>query len=102
MTDTIDLVEFWNQEHTAHSGWLTGTSWQAMKQYYGITDRDVQGKCCLEIGVGKATVTRELARLAEKLYCCDISSAALAKVKDLSTESWLTQDLAQAPPVDVV
>ena len=102
MTDAVDLAKFWNQEHTADSGWLTGTSWQAMKQYYGITDRDIQGKNCLEIGVGKATVTRELARLAAKLYCCDISTAALAKVKDFAAQTWLTQDLAQAPPVDAV
>lgn len=97
-----DLTEFWNHEHRANSGWLTGTDWPAMQRYYGISDQDIQHKSCLEIGVGKATVTRALAALAQPLYCCDISSAALAKTKDLAAQSWLTEDLDQVPAVDIV
>ena len=102
MMQTNNLIKFWDHEHSNDSGWLTGTSWQAMQRYYNISDIDIQGKACLEIGIGKATVTQALAKLAQPLYCCDISSAALIKIKDLAKGFWHTQDLDRVPPVDIV
>lgn len=102
MTEPINLAEFWNQEHQRDSGWLAGTDWSTMQRYYGISDQDIQHKSCLEIGVGKATVTRALAALASTLYCCDISLAALAKTKNFAAQSWHSKCLDQVPPVDIV
>ena len=102
MTDVLDIDKFWDDQHRQSSSWLTGTNWLSYRQCYGMRDQDLIDSTCLEIGVGKGIATRELAALVPILYCCDISQTALDKIKDIATQCWLSQDLDQVPPVDVV
>lgn len=96
-----NLTEFWQDQHYKNTPWLTGTTLDMLLQQYGLTSDDFRDRRCLEIGVGRGTVTRPLSDLAETLYCCDISKHALNKVQSLATGTWLAQDIAQIPPVDV-
>jgi len=97
-----DLTEFWQHQHQVNSGWLTGTSFESIKKFYDVGTEDFQGRDCLEIGVGRATVSRSLATLAHRFYCCDISDKALEKVSGLATETFLSKDVHKIPAVDVV
>ena len=97
-----DLTEFWEHQHQSNSGWLTGTSFESIKKFYDVGTEDFQDRDCLEIGVGRATVSRSLAALAHRLYCCDISHKALEKVATLATETFLREDVHKIPAVDIV
>jgi len=100
---TTNLAEFWETQHAHTDGqWLTGTSWELIQQFYGISAEDFRHKVCLEIGVGKGFITRSLSTLCQDLYCCDISDTALTNVKDFATQTWLSRDIDQVPPVDIV
>lgn len=98
----LNIDDFWEAQHKSrNSGWLTGTTWDQLSALYGFSDGDFQDRICLEIGVGKVTVTPTLKKLTKELYCCDVSEAALAKVSDIADKTFLTQDMMMAPPVDV-
>lgn len=96
-----DLAEFWHKQHIGNTAWLTGTSWDRIQEFYDVSDRDFQDRVCLEIGVGRGTVTKALAALASELHCCDVTQAALDKVQHLATQCWLSQDIDHIPPVDI-
>jgi len=98
----IDLEPFWQAQHSNSSAWLTGTSWESVKDLYRVTDEDFQDKVCLEIGVGKGFVTRTLAKLAQQLHCCDITPTAFDRLKDLPAQFWATSQLTQIPPAHAV
>jgi SAM-dependent methyltransferase len=93
--------DFWEQHHRDDSGWLTGTGFENLLTAFGLVEHDIAGKQVLEIGVGKATCSTGLARLASDLYCCDISETALSKVKDLARQTYLSPDIIHIPPVDL-
>lgn len=97
-----DLREFWESRHQGNDNtWVTGNDLTKLKNFYDIGPVDFRDKRCLEIGVGQGTLTKELAALSRNLYCCDISDKALDKVKNLATQTWHSQDIAQIPTVDV-
>ena len=67
---TTNLAEFWETQHAHTDGqWLTGTSWELIQQFYGVSAEDFRHKVCLEIGVGKGFITRSLSTLCQDLYC---------------------------------
>ena len=97
-----DLTEFWQDQHTSNTPWLTGTTFGMILDQYGLEPLTFQNRRCLEIGVGKGMITRCLSQLADVVYGCDISEEALSKVRSVTGGTWLTQDIEQIPSVDVV
>jgi len=93
---------FWEDKHSADdSWWLTGTTTGSLLSYHNISNTDTHGKTVLEIGVGLGTATPDLKNISNKLFCCDISETALARVKEFSDKQFLTTDLKFADPVDI-
>lgn len=93
--------DFWEGKHQENSNWLTGTGFESLLAQFKITKDNFTNKKVLEIGVGKASCSMEIAKLASEFYCCDISKIALDKVKDIATQTFLTTDISQAPAVDL-
>jgi len=99
----MDLTKFWNDKHQYQSRqWLTGSTLNLIHKFYGIDTKSWQGLKILEIGVGTGIVTEYLAGLASELYCADISTVALNNVTKHAQKTFLSKDIAQTPPVDVV
>jgi len=96
-----NLTDFWQSQHSQNSPWLTGTTFDMILKQYDLTAEDFRDLRCLEIGVGRGTVTEPLSKLAETLYCCDISDIALGKAKTWAAGTWRTGQIDQVPPVDV-
>lgn len=94
---------FWDQQHTtSNSTWLTGSLLTAYWDFFQITADDLRDKKILEIGVGLGRASRELAKVAGEFYCADISQTALDKLEDCTPHRFLTQDLKNITPADVV
>lgn len=97
------LEEFWESQHAQrHGGWLTDTSGAMVLKMYDLSLDDFADKQCLEIGVGKGTVTKFLAYNSAGVYGCDISATALQNISGIAQQTWLSKDIDQIPPVDVV
>lgn len=93
---------FWEEKHQENdSWWLTGTPFFSLLNFHNILIEDIKDKKILEIGVGLGTCTKELSKFSKELYCCDISKEALDRVKDLSTDQFLTENLKTIPPTDI-
>lgn len=98
----MDLPAFWNDKHqTQNRHWLTGTSLGMIYRFYNIGPDDLKSRKVLEIGVGVGVITKELRQLADKLYCSDISAVALKNASQYADDTFLSQDIGQAPAVDV-
>ena len=99
----MEHTEFWNGKHQVQNRqWLTGTSLSMIYRLYDITSEDLRSKKILEIGVGIGIITKSLRELASELYCADISDVALKNIGKHANDTFLTQDIDQAPAVDVV
>jgi ubiquinone/menaquinone biosynthesis C-methylase UbiE len=99
----MDLAEFWNDKHQRQNRqWLTGSTVTLIHKFYGVDTRAWQGRKILEIGVGVGSITNSLAEIAGELYCADISSVALDNVKKHARQTFLSKDISQVPPVDIV
>lgn len=101
MTTAIDQT-FWEQQHERKdSHWLTGTGFDHLLQQYKIDTRFLKDKKVLEIGVGFGHCSREFKKHASEFYCADISQTGLVRVRPHCIQTFLTQDINQAPPVDL-
>lgn len=96
-----DLIDFWQDQHSRNTSWLTGTTFGMILRQYDLQVDTFKNRCCLEIGVGRGSVTKPLSELAETVYCADISQTALDRVRSWVKDTKLTQDISQIPPVDV-
>lgn len=96
-----NLIDFWQDQHAKDTSWLTGTTFDMILHQYNLDTDAFKDRCCLEIGVGRGSVTKPLSELASTLYCSDISQVALDKVKSWTKGTWSAQDIGQIPPVDV-
>jgi predicted TPR repeat methyltransferase len=93
---------FWETQHTANNPtWLTGTTLNLLLTKHGLTTDFLRDKKILEIGVGLGHCTREFQQYAKELYGSDISQAALDRVADFVTAGFLSNNLSQAPAVDL-
>jgi len=93
--------DFWEGQHKANSGWITGTEFEHLLKQFELTTGDIQDKKVLEVGTGRGFCSREFSKYSSELYCCDISNAALDKVKNFARQTYQTADIAQAPQVDL-
>lgn len=98
----MDLPAFWNDKHHIQNRhWLTGTTLGMIYRFYNIGPDNLKSRRILEIGVGLGIMTKELRHLTDKLYCADISAVALEKASQDADRTFISQDISQAPPVDV-
>lgn len=95
--------DFWDKHHrTSNITWLSGNNLKSYLKFFQITENDIRGKTVLEIGVGLGRASRELAALAQRLLCADISEVALQRLEDQVEDRYSSKDLAQAPQADLV
>jgi len=101
MNNTETIEQWWDTCHTgAHPEadfFLTGHQGPEVWESLEITDRLIPGINVLNIGVGKGYCTQNLAALGCKVSVLDISSAALKKVKNIATRTYLANALHQIP-----
>ena len=92
----------WDANHDrvgATDNFVTSTPFSEIAKYHEIeTPHDMR---VMEIGVGDGQATRDLAALNNEVVAIDISEVALAKVRECAYESYLTEYLATAYPVDL-
>jgi SAM-dependent methyltransferase len=93
--------DFWEVEHNANSGWITGTEFENLLKQFKLTTNNIQDKKVLEVGTGRGFCSREFSKYASELYCCDISESALDKVKNFAKHTYQTVDITQTPTVDL-
>jgi predicted TPR repeat methyltransferase len=93
---------FWENKHTnADRWWLTGTQFDSLLEFHDLSQEDIKNKKVLEIGVGLGICTQTLYKLADELFCADISEVALERVKPFSKLQYHTNDIKLIPSVDI-
>jgi predicted TPR repeat methyltransferase len=93
--------DFWEAEHNANSGWITGTGFESLLKQFGLTADNIKDKKVLEVGTGRGFCSQEFSKHSSELYCCDISESALEKVKTFAKQTYQTVDITQTPSVDL-
>ena len=101
MNHPIDK-SFWETKHDSNDiFWISGTRFKVMLGQHNLSLNDFKNKKILEIGVGTGSMTAELPKYSSKIYCCDISQAALDNVKQYVTQTFSTEKIKDIPPVDI-
>jgi SAM-dependent methyltransferase len=98
----LNYRSFWTSKHLEDRYWLTDSSVDQYLVNWNIRIEDIFDKKVLEIGVGTTRATKVLARLAKEFYCCDISQVALDNAKQYTNNVYLTENLKDIPPVELV
>jgi SAM-dependent methyltransferase len=94
------MEAFWEEKHKNNDNyWLTGSTPENVLGLHKI-DLNISGKKILDLGVGKGNLAHHLFSNKNEVFCCDISSDALEKVKNIS-KTYLTTDLDKIEPVDI-
>jgi hypothetical protein len=93
---------FWENKHADEDQWwLTGTRLDSLLGFHALSQDDIKNKKVLEIGVGLGTCTQTLYKLADELFCSDISEVALERVKPFSKSQYHTNNIKLIPLVDI-
>ena len=93
---------FWETQHSKNdTTWLTGTTLAPLLSRHNLTIDVLKNKKILEIGIGLGHCSQEFVHHTDTLYCADISQTALDRVQHLATQTFLTNDIAHAPAVDL-
>jgi SAM-dependent methyltransferase len=101
MSQPIDK-SFWETKHDSNDiWWISGTRFKVMLGQHNLSTDDFKNKKILEIGVGTGSMSAELPEYSSEIYCCDISQVALDNVKKYATQTFLTENLKNIPPVDM-
>lgn len=101
MSQPIDK-DFWETKHdSADIWWISGTNFNVMLGQHKLSIDDFKNKKILEIGVGTGSMSLELPNYSSEIYCCDISQVALDNVKQYATQTYLTENIKDIPPVDI-
>ena len=92
---------FWEENHrTQDNYWLTGSLGHDIFNMHRIP-ADISYTSALDIGVGFGHLIRYFHNQGKTVYGCDISPIALNSVRSLTAGTYLTNELANAPPVDL-
>jgi len=95
------MTTFWEDKHqTKDTYWLTGTPPSDILSTHRIPT-DLPYTSVLDIGVGFGHQARYFYEQGKTVYACDISPTALDCVRNFAAETYLTHELANAPPVDL-
>jgi SAM-dependent methyltransferase len=92
---------FWEEKHRVRDTyWLTGTQAHDILNMHNIP-MDMSFHSALDIGVGFGYLTRFFHQQKKTVYACDISPIALNNIRSFTAGTFVTNELAKVPPVDL-
>lgn len=96
----LHIDDWWEHHHQGDGNyklWLTGSRPERVWYPLAIESRLRRGTVVLNIGVGLGHCTRALVQRGCTVHALDIAPAALAKIENVVTKTWLADNVSALP-----